>query len=274
MKPYVPIEFGRRPRSLRELDRWKATEFRFTFHWPCGAGGIPEQEHVSQFYAPVNCHFHFGKPWPLKPYRLCWTTTKIFCEALFTMSNVWSRWGQRGDQSVFGAGAQVWSHREIWENFLAKLAYLSDIFGKLNELNLQLQGKDKHLPLVTDKITSFTQKLTMWGRRLDEGSTDSFENLQEFIDASDYDAISVMPHIKQHISSLLEYFKKYFPENSSQYDWVRDPFNAPAPTSFSSAEEDQFIDMSSDFTLRLRFTSQTLSEFWLSVERPFFLRGA
>lgn len=34
------------------------------------------------------------------------------------------------------------------ENFLAKLAYLSDIFGKLNELNLQLQGKDKHLPQV------------------------------------------------------------------------------------------------------------------------------
>lgn len=29
------------------------------------------------------------------------------------------------------------------ENFLMKLAYLSDIFGKLNELNLQLQGKDQ-----------------------------------------------------------------------------------------------------------------------------------
>lgn len=58
------------------------------------------------------------------------------------------------------------------ENFLAKLAYLSDIFGKLNELNLQLQGKDKHLPQVTDKISSFNRKLAMWGRRLDEGNTD------------------------------------------------------------------------------------------------------
>lgn len=134
------------------------------------------------------------------------------------------------------------------ENFLAKLAYLSDIFGKLNELNLQLQGKDKHLPQVTDKISSFTRKLAMWGRRLDEGNTDSFENLHEFVDTTDYDATSVIPYIKEHISSLMGFFKKYFPENSSQYDWVRDPFNTPAPTGFSSIEEDQFIDMTSDST--------------------------
>ncbi|KAL6476274.1 hypothetical protein MHYP_G00147730 [Metynnis hypsauchen] len=91
------------------------------------------------------------------------------------------------------------------ENFLAKLAYLSDIFGRLN------------------RISSFKGKIN---------------------------------------TSL-----------SSQYDWVRDPFNALAPTGFSSAEEDQFIDMTSDSTLRLRFTSQTLSEFWLSVEREYPLLG-
>lgn len=60
--------------------------------------------------------------------------------------------------------------------------------------------------------------------------------------------------MKQHTSSLMEFFKKYFPEDNSQNDWVRDPFNAPVPTAFSSAEEDQFIDMTSYSTLRLRFT--------------------
>ncbi|XP_053171455.1 zinc finger BED domain-containing protein 5-like [Scomber japonicus] len=159
------------------------------------------------------------------------------------------------------------------ENFLVRLAYLSDIFGKLNELNLQLQGKDKHLPQVTDKISSFTRKLAMWGRRLEEGNTDSFENLQEFVNTTDCDATSVIPCIQQHISSLMGFFKKYFPENSSQYDWVREPFNASAPTGFSSAEEDQFIDMTSDSTLRLSFPAQTLSEFWLSVERQYPLLG-
>lgn len=31
---------------------------------------------------------------------------------------------------------------------------------------------------------------------------------------------------------------KYFPENSSQYDWVRAPFNAPALTGFGSGEDE------------------------------------
>lgn len=85
------------------------------------------------------------------------------------------------------------------ENSLVRLAYPSDIFGKQNELNLQLQGKDKHLPQVTDKISSFTQKPAMWGRQLEQGNTDSFENLHEFI-TTHCDATSVFPCIHQHIS--------------------------------------------------------------------------
>lgn len=45
------------------------------------------------------------------------------------------------------------------ESFLAKLAYLSDIFGKLNEPNLQLQGKDKNS--LRSQTSSFTRKLAM-----------------------------------------------------------------------------------------------------------------
>ncbi|XP_060780977.1 uncharacterized protein LOC132888901 [Neoarius graeffei] len=47
------------------------------------------------------------------------------------------------------------------ELFLMKLAYLSDVFAKLNELNFQLQGKDKYLPHLADKITAFIRKLEL-----------------------------------------------------------------------------------------------------------------
>ena len=46
-----------------------------------------------------------------------------------------------------------------------------------------------------------------------------------------------------------------------------------APADFSSAEEDQFIEMTFDSTLRLKFTAQTPSEFWLGVEREYPVIG-
>ncbi|XP_050985391.1 zinc finger BED domain-containing protein 5 [Labeo rohita] len=159
------------------------------------------------------------------------------------------------------------------EQFLMKLAYLSDLFGKLNELNLQLQGKDKHLPHLADKITAFIRKLDVWGRHLDEGNTAAFENLHEISETSTSGATTVIPCIKLHISTLTQLFQKYFPNNSMQYDWIIDPFNTPAPADFSSAEEDQYIEMTSDSTFRLRFPAQTLSEFWLGVEKEYPLIG-
>ena len=75
----------------------------------------------------------------------------------------------------------------------------------------------------------------MWGRHLDEGRSDAFEDLQEIIDITDYDATSVLPVVKQHIASVMGLFKKSFPENGSQYDSVRDSFNLPAPAGFRTA---------------------------------------
>lgn len=94
------------------------------------------------------------------------------------------------------------------------------MFGKLNELNLQLQGKDKHLPHLADKINAYSRKLEVWSRHLDQQNIDVFDNLSEV------EATTVIPCIKQHISSLKELFQKYFPNNSAQYAWVMDPFNA------------------------------------------------
>lgn len=46
-----------------------------------------------------------------------------------------------------------------------------------------------------------------------------------------------------------------------------------APADFGSAEEGQFIGMTSDSTLRLRFKAQNLSECWFGVEREYPLIG-
>jgi len=42
------------------------------------------------------------------------------------------------------------------------LAYHCDIFAKLYQLNISLQGKDNHLLQPHDKITAFKRKLQVW----------------------------------------------------------------------------------------------------------------
>ncbi|CAM4611228.1 unnamed protein product [Leuciscus chuanchicus] len=112
-----------------------------------------------------------------------------------------------------------------------KLAYLSDVFGKLNKLNLQLQGRDKRQPHIADKITAFTRKLEVWGRHLDQGNTDAFENLSEIAETSTSGATTVIP----------------------------------SPADFSSAEEDQFIEMTSDSTLIVSSANLNLAmQSWVS----------
>lgn len=93
--------------------------------------------------------------------------------------------GQRGNSVVVVGGEQASCKQFSNDQFLMKLAYLSDIFGKVTESNLQLEGTDKHLPHLADKTNAFTQNLGMWGRRLDQGNTDSFENLNGFAENSD-----------------------------------------------------------------------------------------
>ena len=48
------------------------------------------------------------------------------------------------------------------EVFPTHLAYLCDIFAKLNQLNISLQGKDTHLLQLHDNITAFKRKLVLW----------------------------------------------------------------------------------------------------------------
>ncbi|TKS64936.1 Zinc finger BED domain-containing protein 5 [Collichthys lucidus] len=157
--------------------------------------------------------------------------------------------------------------------FLMKLAYLSDMFQKLNELNLQMQGSDTHLPHLADKITSFTRKLEMWEQRVTEGNIDSFENLKSFIEVNKLQN-TVIPCMKAHISALQKHFQRYFPvQDPTQYDWIRDPFSATPPAEFSTTENEQFIDVTSDSIMRLEFKSKTLAAFWIGVEKDFPLLG-
>ena len=65
--------------------------------------------------------------------------------------------------------------------WVARLSYLSDIFSKLNELNLALQGKDKHVLNFFDNVCGFMDKLKLWERKCENGDTSCFLQLDTYL---------------------------------------------------------------------------------------------
>ena len=53
------------------------------------------------------------------------------------------------------------------EDFILSLAYLSDIFTHLNNLNVSMQGKGINIITSRGKIFAFTSKLSIWNNLID-----------------------------------------------------------------------------------------------------------
>ena len=75
-----------------------------------------------------------------------------------------------------------------------------------------------------------------------------------------------------HLDALISHFEKYFSGDMQKYNWIRNPFldNANAPQGFASLEAEQFIDLTSDLTLKSIYNPNSLISFWVKarVELP------
>ena len=168
--------------------------------------------------------------------------------------------------------------------FLTQLTYVCDIFAKLNRLNLSLQGKNTHLLHLYDKIAAFKRKLQLWKSDLliNNEQCDSFPLLKSHLNslsgiislpiADECDLKTVMC---SHLDALISHFEKYFPEDMEKHNWIRNPFvdNANTPQGFTSLEAEQFIDLTSDFTLKSIFNPNSLISFWVKAGTEFPLVG-
>ena len=89
--------------------------------------------------------------------------------------------------------------------FCAKLAYLSDIFDQLNQLNKSMQGRNSSVFLVADKIEGFKKKISLWKRRVKDMS------LSENLESAPH--VDISEQIIQHLAQLSQKFDYYFPED-------------------------------------------------------------
>lgn len=95
-----------------------------------------------------------------------------------------------------------------------KVAYLSDIFTSLNELNLHMQGRNTTIFQVNDKIEAMKKKLDLWIIRLKKRIFDSFPTLYEFLQFKQENiSDNIIKVFCEHLEMLKETFDYYFPKN-------------------------------------------------------------
>ena len=153
---------------------------------------------------------------------------------------------------------------DIW---CAKLAYLADIFDYLNCVNTSLQGRKENFLTSTDKLTAFRKKVIFWKNRLlEKKKVDIFPSL------NDNTTDEIISAVTEHLTLLEEKIEFYFPSiNVETYDWIRNPF-ATVDTSnskLSYQEEEELINLSSDRTLKIKFSEMVLEEFWIFVQEEY-----
>jgi hypothetical protein len=158
--------------------------------------------------------------------------------------------------------------------FVLKLTYLADIFTKLNELNLYLQGMGgTDIFVVHDKIRGFIRKLLLWKSNIEDHKYESFETFETFIIENNVNVSdSIITEISKHLNALKEKFDYYFTEemkNCQEKNWIAHPFQDNITTGLSSKADEELIDLSENTLLKLNFNRSKLTQFWLSVQQTF-----
>lgn len=60
-----------------------------------------------------------------------------------------------------------------------KLAYLKDIFSRINAVNISLQNYSATVIDFVDKLRDFQKKLILWQEKVAAGRYDIFENMSD-----------------------------------------------------------------------------------------------
>ena len=140
-----------------------------------------------------------------------------------------------------------------------------DIFEKLNQLNQSMQGPHVNIFTQSDKICAFMKKIELWKRNVENHSFDMFSNLQEFLKHTS--VLGGNELFAEHLNTLLGKCSFYFKDvDTSDYEWIRNPFGDNSTSRLSTFDQEQLIDLSCDGSLKLVFDAGPLEKFWLQVK--------
>ena len=151
------------------------------------------------------------------------------------------------------------------EDFILSLAYLSDIFTHLNDLNTSIQGKGINMITGREKISAFTGKLSIWKNRIDRGNYANFPKLDEVSTSMTSLPENIMVQIKEHLQVLSQSFEGYFHHGdiSDSHGWMQDPFLFTLDLmDENDQKKDDLVEMRASKKIKMEFESMHLAAFW------------
>ncbi|XP_016073584.1 PREDICTED: zinc finger MYM-type protein 6 isoform X1 [Miniopterus natalensis] len=158
------------------------------------------------------------------------------------------------------------------EEWVARLAYLSDIFSLVNELNLSLQGTMTTLFNLYNKMDVFKEKLKTWLKRTQENDYDMFPSFSEFSNLSSLNMRSTASVVFQHLEGLSQMFNDCYPPEEDLRSgnlWIINPFMNHQNSNLKDFEEEKLTQLSSDLGLQSVFKSMSVTQFWIKAKTSY-----
>ncbi|XP_036354669.1 zinc finger BED domain-containing protein 5-like [Octopus sinensis] len=161
-------------------------------------------------------------------------------------------------------------------SWLSKLAYLRDVFSRINLLNKSLQGRRETVVDFVDKIkfvsfliltiSAFVMKLQLWKEKVKLNNFTMFESFEE--ESVKIDAVEtkkIIDLIYAHLTYLQKEVNKYFPElRNIDLKLIRTPFDVD-PRLVDENIQEAFIDMVNNSNAKDLYEKLPLSRFWCKM---------
>ena len=151
-------------------------------------------------------------------------------------------------------------------NWITSLAYLADIFEKLNIINLKLQGKNTNIIQLRDNLKVFVEKLQNWCQKVVDGNIAMLDRLSSYKIDEQLKTLMV-----EHLQSMEYEFQHYFSElKEKEPILARNPFSNSLDASDIPEEmQEQFIEFKNDSTAHDIYHEKPLSQFWCDMTESY-----
>lgn len=131
------------------------------------------------------------------------------------------------------------------DNWLARLAYLADIFDSLGELSIKTQSRGTNCFKYFNKVEAFKTKLQIWKSSAEKGEFTMFPLISEMIQQNKNLLRNMKPIIVSHLEKLIDEFNTRFlarAELRTNRLWIADPFvNWKEKNTLTPPEQNQLI---------------------------------